>query len=324
MRFSLISPVFGRPEEVREFLESLLLHNQGDFEVILGDGTPGDALAEVLAAYVGNPRYPLDRVYQEYLPVSDARNRAAMKAQGEYLIFFDSDCIIPPDYLQKIDEHLKREPLDLFGGPDRASAEFNTLQKAISYAMTAPLTTGGIRGSTTRIGVYHPRGFNMGVRAEAFHAVSGYDTGLKCGEDVDLSIRLQKAGYRSGLIPEAFVYHKRRNTLWSFFRQVYRFGAARIDLFVRHRHSLKLTHAFPAAFLLYAVFSLLVLPWSPIPLSLLLAYLLAIALDATVKNHSIRVGLNAVLATIVMHAGYGSGFLRNTLEHLIFQRGVRL
>ncbi|MBI1315756.1 glycosyltransferase [bacterium] len=324
MRFSLISPVFGRPEEVREFLESLLQQNHSDFEVILGDGTPGDALAEVLALYVGNPRYPLDRVYQEYLPVSDARNRAALRAKGDYLIFFDSDCLIPPDYLARIEAHLEREPLDLFGGPDKASAEFNTLQKAISYAMTAPLTTGGIRGSTTRIGVYHPRGFNMGVRAEAFHTVGGYDTGLKCGEDVDLSIRLHKAGYRSGLIPEAYVFHKRRNTLRSFFRQVYRFGAARIDLYVRHRHSLKLTHGFPAAFLLFSLFSLLALPWSPVPLGLLSAYLLAIAIDATVKNRSVRVGLLAVLAAVVMHAGYGSGFLRNTLEHLVFQRGVRL
>lgn len=324
MKYSLISPVFGRPEEVREFLESLLNQSAGEFEVILGDGTPGDGLAEVTAAFVGNPRFELKRVYQEYLPVSDARNRAALIAAGTYFVFFDSDCIIPPDYLKVLDERLEQDPLDLFGGPDRAAGDFSDLQKAISYTMTSIWTTGGIRGGEKRVGTYHPRGFNMGIKATAFQAVGGYDTGLKCGEDVDLSIRLQKAGFCSGLISEAFVYHKRRNTLKSFFRQVFRFGAARIDLFVRHRDSLKATHLFPAFFLIYSVFSVLILPFSAVPIALLMIYFTVILIDSARVNKSLRVGILSAVAAAVMHFGYGWGFLRNALEHLIFKRGMRL
>ena len=324
MKFSLISPVFGRPDEVREFIESLIAQSSGEFELILGDGTPGDALSALIAGYVGNARFELKRVYQEFLPVSDARNRAAMVATGEYFVFFDSDCIVPPDYLRVLEAELRSNPLDLFGGPDKAAGDFTDLQKAISYAMTSIYTTGGIRGAKRHLGIYHPRGFNMGVKASAFQAVGGYDTGLKCGEDVDLSIRLQKAGFRSGLISKAFVYHKRRNTLKSFFRQVYRFGAARIDLFLRHRDSLKATHLFPAFFLLFSIFSLLAMPVTALPAVLLLSYFALILIDSSFANKSLRVGLLSSVATAVMHFGYGWGFLRNALEHLVFQRGVRL
>ncbi|MGB0178239.1 MAG: glycosyltransferase family 2 protein, partial [Owenweeksia sp.] len=157
MKFSLISPTFGRPEEVTEFLESLLRQNYDEFEVILGDGTPGDTLRPALQKFRDNSKYDLIIIYEEFLPVSDARNRAAEKARGEYIIFLDSDCIIPVDYLGKIEAHLVKYPLDAFGGPDAAHKDFTDLQKAISFSMTSLLTTGGIRGKKRSVSTYHPR-----------------------------------------------------------------------------------------------------------------------------------------------------------------------
>jgi GT2 family glycosyltransferase len=223
--YSLISPTFKRPDEVTEFLESLLEQNHQSFEVILGDGTPGDELRPLLKRFEDNPVYPLTIVYKEFLPVSNARNEAASVARGDYFIFLDSDCLIPPNYLNELDIALAERPLDLFGGPDAAREDFSNLQKAISYAMTATLTTGGIRGKEKHVGTYHPRGFNMGVSRQAFEAVGGYDTAFVCGEDVELSIRIIEAGFTSGFIPNAYVYHKRRTTLTKFYRQVFRFGA---------------------------------------------------------------------------------------------------
>lgn len=317
-KYSLISPTFARPDEVTEFLESLLTQNYESFEVILGDGTPGDALRPVLARFADNGKYPLTIIYKEFLPVSDARNKAAAVAKGEYFIFLDSDCLIPPDYLKAIDKALAEKPLDLFGGPDAARDDFSDLQKAISYAMTATLTTGGIRGKKKHVGTYHPRGFNMGISRKAFEAVNGYSTSFVCGEDVELSIRIIKAGFTSGFIPDAQVYHKRRTTLTKFYRQVYRFGAARVNLFKAHPGELKLAHLFPAAFTLFTVGSIVAVPLiNPLFISLLALYLLAVFIDSWRQNRSINVAILSVVCVVTMNFGYGIGFLKNYVSRVI-------
>ena len=316
MRISLISPTFKRPEEVTEFLESLLLQQYDDFEVILGDGTPGDTLRPQLVRFENNSKYSLKIVYEEFLPVSEARNRAAAEAKGEYLIFFDSDCIIPSGYLQAVDKHLKMDQLDAFGGPDMAHSEFTDLQKAISYSMTAFLTTGGIRGKQNSVGTYHPRGFNMGMRRQVFEELGGYSE-FRCGEDIELSIRIIKAGYRVGLIPEAHVYHKRRTSVKQFFRQVFRFGAARINIWKRHPAEMKITHLFPFLFMTgsAAVVMLFLFAnhwyWARTLFGLLLLYLLLIFFDSLRQNKSLRVAILSLVTTVVMHYGYGWGFFRN-------------
>jgi GT2 family glycosyltransferase len=316
MKFSLISPTFGRPEEVTEFLESLLSQNYTDFEVILGDGTPGDTLRPLLKRFEGNSTYPFYVYYEEFVSVSDGRNRAAELAKGDYLIFLDSDCIIPDDYLNKIEKHLEKEDLDLFGGPDAAHKDFTDLQKAISYSMTSIFTTGGIRGKEKHVGEYHPRGFNMGIKRTAFETVEGYSH-FRCGEDIELSMRLIKAGYKSGFIAEAFVYHKRRTSLKQFFKQVYRFGAARINIWKRFPEELKATHAFPLVFtlgLIGALLMLFLLPLSwlfAIPFVLVCFYLLAIFLGSLWESKSLYVASLSVITSLTMLSGYGYGFLKN-------------
>lgn len=320
MKFSLISPTFGRPEEVTEFLESLLTQNHRDFEVILGDGTPGDTLRPVLKRFENNASYPLGIYYEEYLSVSDGRNRAAEIAKGEYLIFLDSDCIIPAEYLNRVEAHLALEPLDVFGGPDVAHKDFTDLQKAISYSMTSIFTTGGIRGKKTHVGQFHPRGFNMGIRKSAFEAVQGYSE-FRCGEDIELSIRLIKAGFKTGLMPEAFVYHKRRTSLQQFFKQVYRFGAARINIWKRHPEELKLAHMFPFFFAIGALGALLLLPLVVfskgfvLPVLGLLLYFFAIFMGSLFQNKSLYVAGLSVVTSITMLFGYGYGFAKNYIAY---------
>ncbi len=316
MRFSLISPTFKRPDEVVEFLESLLEQNYHDFEVILGDGTPGDTLRPQLERFHDNAKYPFKVVYEEFLPVSEARNEAAKIASGDYLIFFDSDCIIPPDYLARVEEHLAHSHLDAFGGPDMAHQDFTDLQKAISYSMTSFLTTGGIRGKQKSVSTYHPRGFNMGVRRSVFEELGGFSE-FRCGEDIEFSIRIINSEYKVGLIPSAFVYHKRRTSIRQFFRQVFRFGAARINIWKRHPRELKLTHLFPLVFMLGTTGILVLFLFFSQNLlaqglfSLVLFYLVLIVVDSRCQNGSLRVGLLSAVTTVVMHYGYGWGFLRN-------------
>lgn len=323
--FSLISPTFGRPEEVIEFLESLTHQQYKHFEIILSDGTPGDTLRPQLKKYTQRKDFPLTVLYEEYIAVSPARNVAAAKAKGDYLLFLDSDTLIPANLLHILNEYLQKNPLDLFGGPDLAAQDFTDLQKAINFSMTSFITTGGIRGGKRRTAAYHPRGFNMGIRKEAFEAVGGYSDFL-CGEDIELSIRLIKAGYSSGLIHEAGVFHKRRTSLKKFYKQVYRFGAARINLNVRHPGTLKLTHAFPAVFTLLLFFSLLGFSISPIPLALFQLYMMAVFITALFEMKRLELALFAFITTLVMMLGYGLGFLRNLLEVYIIgnKKGIKL
>ncbi|HEY8365994.1 MAG TPA: glycosyltransferase, partial [Bacteroidia bacterium] len=312
MRYSLIAPTFSRPDEVYEFLESLTHQQYSDFEVIIADGSPHDDVKPVVNPFVG--KLNLIYIYEKYLPVSDARNRAAEVANGDWLIFLDSDCIIPEYYLQRVDKFIELNKVELFGGPDKAHESFTPTQKAISYAMTSILTTGGIRGKEKHVGVFHPRGFNMGIKKQAFLEVNGYATDFRCGEDIELSMRLLEKGKKSALIPEAFVYHKRRTDFLKFFKQVFRFGAARINIWQRHPKELKITHLFPTVFMLFVLsvpFQFFISE-NLFYFSSLILFLYSIAnfVLATKETGSIKTGFLSLIAAYVMLFGYGWGFLK--------------
>lgn len=316
MRYSLIAPTFSRPDEVYEFLESLTHQQYSDFEVIIADGSPHDDVKPVVNPFMG--KLNLIYIYEKYLPVSDARNRAAEVANGDWLIFLDSDCIIPEYYLQRVDKFIELNKVELFGGPDKAHESFTPTQKAISYAMTSILTTGGIRGKKKHVGVFHPRGFNMGIKKQAFLEVNGYATDFRCGEDIELSMRLLEKGKKSALIPEAFVYHKRRTDFLKFFKQVFRFGAARINIWQRHPKELKITHLFPTVFMLFVLsvpFQFFISE-NLFYFSSLILFLYSIAnfVLATKETGSIKTGFLSLIAAYVMLFGYGWGFLKNFVE----------
>lgn len=326
-RYSLIIPTFKRPDEVEECLQSLTMQTFRDFEVIIADGTPGQSLESVTKPFADSLQ--LTFLYEAYLGVSEARNLGFQHAKGEYIIFLDSDCIIPPGYMQAVHEHLQMEDIDLFGGPDAAAEDFTPLQKAISYTMTSLLTTGGIRGKKKHVGTYHPRSFNMGIRKSVFEAVGGYSD-FKCGEDIELSIRIIKAGYRSGLIEKAFVYHKRRTSFQQFYRQVYRFGAARINIGNRHPGEIKAAHLFPLLFSTGLVLSVLMLLLCTymgfIMLGAYVLYLSALFLHSSLENKSFHVGLLSLQAALVQFFGYGRGMLDNAIEVYVKgnQKGIQL
>lgn len=321
VKYSLIIPTFKRADEVSECLESLTKQTFRNFEVILADGTPGKSLEEVAIPF--KEQLDIQFLYEEFIGVSEARNMGYEHAKGEYIIFLDSDCIIPSPYLEKVDSYLLKNPLDCFGGPDAADESFTPLQKAISYSMTSVLTTGGIRGKKTHMGTFHPRSFNMGMRKEVFKAVNGYSD-LKCGEDVDLSIRIIKAGFKTGLIEEAFVYHKRRTDLKQFFKQVYRFGAARINIFMRHQEELKITHLFPLAFSSGLILSFALLILFPllgkIGLSFYAIYLLIAFIHSSIENKDLKIGALSIITILFQFFGYGWGMFKNGFAVFVLGR----
>ena len=341
MRYSVIVPVYNRPDEVRELLESLCAQPRKDVEVLIVEDGSAVPCEEVVRTFE-------DRLTVRYYSKPNSgpgqtRNYGAKRAEGEWLIILDSDVIVPEGYFDVIDAELAREDSDAFGGPDRAHKDFTPVQKAINYAMTSFFTTGGIRGGKKKLDKFYPRSFNMGIRREVFDALGGFSK-MRFGEDIDLSIRIFKGGYRCRLFPEAWVWHKRRTDLNKFFKQVHNSGIARINLYKKYPDSLKLVHMLPAAFTLGTLLCLLLIltgvvyailnqsgiiqidfPGGPVCVTLgllpLLLYSLLIFMDSSVKNKSLKVGGLSVPAAFVQLIGYGTGFLRAWWERCVLGRG---
>ncbi|WP_243348263.1 glycosyltransferase [Parabacteroides sp. FAFU027] len=314
MQFSLIIPVYNRPQEVDELLESLTQQTFKDFEVIVVEDGSSLTCRDVVKRYEAQLK-----VFYFIKPNSGpgaSRNYGAEYANGDYLIILDSDCIIPPYYLTEVYMELSNNPCDAFGGPDRAHDSFTRMQKAINYGMTSFFTTGGIRGGKKQLDKFYPRSFNMGIRADVFNKLNGFSD-MRFGEDIDFSIRLYKAGCKVRLFPKAWVFHKRRVDLRKFYKQVYNSGIARINLYKKYPESLKTVHLLPAVFTvgtLFLVLCSIFCIYSLIPIAL---YCLLILLDATISNKSFIVGLLAIPAAFTQLFGYGFGFLKAVWQRII-------
>ena len=318
MRYSLIIPVYNRPDEVDELLESLTRQHFQDFEVLVvedGSSVPCESVVDRYATSL-NIHY----LKKANSGPGQTRNFGAERSRGEYLLILDSDCVLPPNYLDAIEAELQKEPADAFGGPDRAHESFTPVQKAINYAMTSFFTTGGIRGGKKKMDKFYPRSFNMGIRREVYQDLGGFSK-MRFGEDIDFSIRIFKAGYRCRLFPDAWVWHKRRTDWRKFFKQVYNSGIARINLYKKYPESLKLVHILPAVFTLGVCAILLlslVCPWS---LLLLFVFVLVILIDASIQNKSLFIGVLSVIAAFIQLIGYGTGFLSAWWKRCVCKEG---
>lgn len=310
-RFSIIIPVFNRPDEVDELLASLTRQTDKGFEVLViedGSTIPCD---EICRKY--EEQLDLHYYFKPNSGRSETRNFGMERASGDWFVIYDSDVIVPPHYIATVRAELKKNPVDCYGGPDAADASFSDIQKAINYSMTSFMTTGGIRGATKNKAKFSPRSFNMGISRKCFEKVGGYKNMI--GEDIDLSIRIQQAGFKTTLIPEAYVFHKRRVDLRKFFRQVNTFGKGRVLLGEIHPGSLKIVHLLPAAFVLGNIALVLLAFWSPWFLLPIGIYILGLFVESLVKNKSIKIALLSIVAAYMQLFGYGTGFLGECITH---------
>ena len=319
MFFSLIIPVYNRPDEIKELLDSLVMQDYTNhFEiVIIEDGS-------TITCETGVKKYTDKLNISYYFKTNsgpgDSRNYGMKKAKGDYFIIFDSDCIIPVNYLSEVEKALKTNYVDCFGGPDNALDSFSDIQKAINFSMTSFLTTGGIRGGTEKIDKFQPRSFNMGISKKAFEESGGFGK-IHPGEDPDLSIRLWELGFETKLFPKAFVYHKRRIDWNKFYTQVNKFGKARPILNTWFPKYAKLTFFFPSLFILGFCFSVLLMLFKIYFLFYLFVfYFVALFLTALLKTKSLKISFLALIATSIQFFGYGIGFLKSFFKIQILKK----
>ncbi len=315
MKYSIVVPVYNRPDEVDELLESLSSQTFKDFEVVIVEDGSKITCKDVCEKYASI--LDLHYYYKENSGPGQSRNYGVERARGEYVLIVDSDAVAPHGFMQAIDDELQRQPSDAWGGPDAAHESFTDVQKAISYAMTSFFTTGGIRGGKKQLDKFYPRSFNLGIRREAYLALGGFSKTRFSkmslyGEDIDFSIRIYKAGYSCRLFPEAWVWHKRRTDFRKFWRQVYNSGYARVNLWRMYPEALKPVHALPSVFTVGVAALLLLAPFTcGLSLVLLLLYALLILIDSSIQSKSLKVGLLSVAAVFVQLIGYGIGFLES-------------
>jgi glycosyltransferase involved in cell wall biosynthesis len=314
-RFSIIVPVYNRPQEVQELLESLIRQSRKNFEVIIvedGSSIRCDSVVEKFS-----DRLAIRYMYKPNSGPGPSRNQGFAVAQGDYFIVFDSDCILPDTYLEAVENGLSETNLDAWGGPDRAHENFTLLQRAMGYTMSSVLTTGGIRGGKKRVGWFQPRSFNMGISKKVFEATGGFRFD-RFAEDIEFSIRIREAGFRIGLITDAFVYHKRRTTLTQFYKQVFNFGKGRALIGRAYPKEIKLTHWFPTAFtfasMLMVILLFFSLKWFAVAFGFFLLYLILLFIHAWISSRNLLVALLSIPSALLQFFGYGIGFLQERLK----------
>ena len=361
MKYSIIVPVFNRPDEVDELLESLCQQEVKDFEVIIVEDGSSIPCKDVCDKYAGI--LDLHYYFKENSGPGQSRNYGAERANGDWLIVLDSDVVLPNSYLESVEcrvdsvefatapqdnpTAVAARPLDActarnstlstlnsqldisaFGGPDASHPSFTPVQKAISYSMTSFFTTGGIRGGKgKKLDKFFPRSYNMGIRREVYQELGGFSK-MRFGEDIDFSYRIVEAGYKTALIPEAWVWHKRRTDFRKFFRQVSNSGRARINLEKRHPGTMKLVHLLPTVFtlgviglLLCTAILLFLAPClSLLALSPIILYSLIICIDSSILNKSLWVGVLSIPAAFVQLIGYGLGFIEQWWKRCVLKQ----
>ncbi|MDZ7691185.1 MAG: glycosyltransferase [Balneolaceae bacterium] len=310
MDFSIIIPVYNRPEELHELLLSLAKQTYKNFEVIVVDDGSELRSEEVIKTF--SEEFTISYHWKENSGPAQTRNYAVPRSNTSYVIFFDSDCVIPRYYMEIVTEYVELHNIDAFGGPDKAKESFTPLQKAINYSMTSFLTTGGIRGGKKQVDTYYPRTFNMGVSKKAFTQIRGFSD-MRYGEDVDFSMRLHEQNFKVELIQEAYVYHKRRTDISSFYNQVFNFGRARYNLTVRHPGSLKPVHLLPSAFALYVICTVILTPFLPMLWAPLLLIVLVFFLDSLRSKRNLWVAVLSSITSFVQLFGYGIGLIWETV-----------
>lgn len=318
MFYSIIVPVYNRPDEIKELLKSLTEQSFKSFEVLVVEDGSDIPCEEIIEPF--KDQLDLRYYFKENSGQGFSRNFGFTRAKGDFYIVFDSDCIVPPHYLELVNSIIEVNRIDCWGGPDKANSSFSAIQKAINFSMTSFLTTGGIRGSRKSVSNYHPRSFNMGISKEVFEKTGGYRI-TRMGEDIEFSIRIKESGFNIVLIEEAFVYHKRRINITDFFKQLHFFGRARVNISRFYPKELKLVHLFPVFFLL----GLIALPflylistfWFQSLLAVYLLYFFLIFSSALIEERNVAIALLAVFTSITQLVAYGCGFISEYKRKLL-------
>jgi GT2 family glycosyltransferase len=242
-------------------------------------------------------------------------------AAGDIFAFIDTDCIPQPDWLEQLIQPFAAGGVGAVGGREIINERDPLLMRCFHYLMTAPLTTGGMRGKEgKRLARFYPRTFNMAISRKAYEATGGFRK-MYHAEDIELSFRIRQAGFELLYEARAQVYHRRRSTVAQYTRQLFNMGRARVTLARLHPGSLEPLHAMPALLVLAGRFLSLLPVWlnaAPVILlpcsAAMLAFLVILAIDSALRLRAPRAFLIVPFLFLLQQASYGIGFLLSLLR----------
>jgi len=311
--FSIIIPVYNRPEEIHQLLNSIVNQTSKVDEVIIVEDGSTNTCNHIIIDF--EDKLNIKYFYKENSGPGSSRNYGYEKAKGNYCIFLDSDCILPQNYIKNVQKSLVKNYVDAYGGPDNANHDFSHWQKAINYSMTSYFTTGGIRGKNESLCKFQPRSFNMGYSRDVFNATKGFSN-MRYGEDIDMSIRIIKHGFKTGLIHNAFVWHKRKSNIIHFIKQTYNFGCGRVENILRHPETIHIIHFLPTFFLLFTITSIIISIFTSwFFMFPLISITIIIAVDSFIKNKNPLIALLSIATSFIQILSYGTGFFVAMLSH---------
>lgn len=316
--FSIIIPVYNRPQEIQELLASCVdVTGINCCEIVIVEDGSEQTCQSIVETYKRDLN--LSYYFKTNSGPGDSRNYGMRKAKTDYFIILDSDVLLPKNYIINIKNHLNLHFVHCFGGPDKAHQSFSEVQKAINYSMTSFWTTGGVRGREKQKKGFQPRSFNMGLSKKAFQDSGGFSS-IHPGEDPDLSLRLKELGYQTDLFSDCYVYHKRRINWQKFANQVYKFGLVRPILNLWHPNSHKMIFYLPSVFSLGFLFAIGLILLDVYVLFLVYGfYFIFVLIDAFVQTKSLKIACYAVWAICIQFFGYGFAFLKSSLALYIFK-----
>lgn len=322
---SIITPSYNRADELG-YLYTSLKNQTIDkklFEFIISDDGSTDDTEKIVKSWQSESEFKIKFIKQKNQGPGSARNHGLKNVSGEIILFIDSDCEAHPDWIKTIYNAFQNEKIDAFGGPDMAKEDFEPLQKAIDFAMTSFFTTGGMRGhSDNMMAKFFPRTHNMGIRKNLYDKIGGFGD-LRHGQDIEFSNRMRLSGANIKFIIGAIVYHRRRTTLKQFFKQVFNWGVARINLGKIDKNMLEFIHFIPSlAVIIFSIISI-VFFISDIPgyFSLVIFLpLICLSIFGAIKRKDIRIFHLLIIVIPAQIFGYGLGFIFNFINRFIFKR----
>ena len=333
IKYSIIVPSFNRADEIEELIGSItrLKFDRERFELVIVDDGSTDHTLNLLEKYKNEIGDNLVYFTQKNQGPGAARNTGMSKAKGDFFIFVDSDCTVPENWLTEIDISAQANRADAFGGADTYSDDFSPLLKAINYSMTSFITTGGLRGKKgKKLAKFYPRSFNMGLTRQLWEKIGGFGS-LRHGQDIEFSNRILKSGAVVVFVEKASVFHKRRTNIRRFYKQVFNWGVARINLYKIDNTMLEPLHALPALITLLTILTIILsLVFSPLRILVYAGLILALIILGVSMLDAIRMYKQlkpALLLPLIMPAqifGYGLGFIYNYTRRIIFNKKEKI
>ncbi len=306
---AILLPVLDEAATIDACLQSLANQDyDGPIEILVADGGSTDDTMDRLGAWAD--RLPRLRIFENPERVQSAGlNLLADVAHSEILVRADAHTRYSPDYISRSVEALAGTGAAAVGGPMVAEGA-SDFGRAVAIAFRSPLAIGPARFHHATEPTDADTVYLGAMKKETWDQVGGMRTlPSRVAEDADFYYRLRKNGGRVLVDPRIRTTYQPRETVSDLWRQFYRYGLGKADMFYVNGEFPSWRPLAPLALILGLVAGLVALALGePRVLTVgLVAWLIALAAAS-------RLNPLVLIATAVMHLSYGLGLLRGLLR----------